>query len=79
MLDRPWEKADYQVADQISDYWVNFIKTGDPNGEGLPEWTASDSNKMVTQRLGTEIGPMPIAGEKQTEFFIEMLLFYALF
>jgi para-nitrobenzyl esterase len=74
MLDRPWEKVDYQVADQISDYWVNFIKTGNPNGEGLPEWSAFDSAKKVTQRLGTEIGPMPIAGEKQTEFFIDMLL-----
>jgi para-nitrobenzyl esterase len=19
-------------------YWANFIKTGNPNGEGLPEW-----------------------------------------
>jgi len=64
MLDRPWENADRLLADQISGYWVNFIKTGDPNGEGLPEWTAFDSNKMVTQRLGTEIGPIPIAGEK---------------
>ena len=73
MIDRPWEKADYQVADQISDYWVNFIKTGNPNGEDLPEWSAFDSNKKVTQRLGAEIGTIPIAGEKQTEFFIDML------
>ena len=73
MLDRQWENADRLLADQISGYWVNFIKTGDPNGEGLPEWTAFDSIKMVTQRLGTEIGPVPIAGEKQTEFFINIL------
>ena len=22
----------------MSDYWLNFASTGDPNGEGLPLW-----------------------------------------
>lgn len=30
---------DKQVADEMNQYWVNFIKTGTPNGKGLPEWT----------------------------------------
>ncbi len=73
MLDRPWEDADHLLADQISDYWVNFISTGDPNGEELPEWTPFDSTRTIIQRLGTDIGPIQIAGKKQTDFFIEML------
>jgi para-nitrobenzyl esterase len=32
--------AEYEFADQVSDYWVNFAKTGDPNGEGLLRWRA---------------------------------------
>jgi len=29
---------DVEVADMISSYWVNFAKTGDPNGKGLAQW-----------------------------------------
>jgi para-nitrobenzyl esterase len=32
------EPADEALADAMSAYWVNFAKTGNPNGEGLAEW-----------------------------------------
>ena len=35
---RPWEEHDYELSERMIDYWCNFIRTGDPNGEGLPEW-----------------------------------------
>jgi para-nitrobenzyl esterase len=35
-----WESADYQVSQTMQAYFVNFIKTGNPNGPGLPEWPA---------------------------------------
>ena len=35
-----WEPADYEVSKTMQAYFVNFIKTGDPNGTGLPNWPA---------------------------------------
>ncbi len=35
-----WSAADRKVADEISSYWVNFAKSGNPNGPGLPPWPA---------------------------------------
>jgi len=37
MAGNPKEEA---LADQVSSYWVNFARTGDPNGAGLPLWPA---------------------------------------
>lgn len=33
-----WTPEDHQVSRQMQDYFANFIKTGNPNGPGLPEW-----------------------------------------
>ncbi len=32
---RPEDRA---LSEQMQQYWVNFAKTGDPNGPGLPKW-----------------------------------------
>ena len=44
-LNRPLEPADFELAKLMSSYWVNFAKTGDPNGKGLPVWPAFNKDK----------------------------------
>ncbi len=33
-----WTPDDYQVSRTMQEYFANFIKTGNPNGTGLPRW-----------------------------------------
>jgi para-nitrobenzyl esterase len=36
----PPTAEDEHISDLLSGYWVNFVKTGNPNGGGLPAWPA---------------------------------------
>lgn len=33
-----WRAEDRRVAELMTAYWVNFVKTGNPNGAGVPAW-----------------------------------------
>jgi para-nitrobenzyl esterase len=69
------EKADTLLAEQISSCWVNFVTTGDPNGEGFPYWAPFDSTRHEVMRLGEEMRRMPVAAsEERFEFLKKQLL-----
>lgn len=38
----------YKVADAVSDAWIAFIKTGDPNCSSLPEWEPFNPDENPT-------------------------------
>jgi para-nitrobenzyl esterase len=42
-----WTPDDYKVSQIMQDYFANFIKTGNPNGAGLPKWNQVDPGKPV--------------------------------
>ncbi len=49
-----------EVAKTMRRYWVNFIKTGNPNGKGLSQWPAVSDEKpewmVFSDRSAVEIG-----------------------
>ena len=42
----PFTRDDAALSNLIQTYWTNFVKSGNPNGQGLPNWPQwSDSKK----------------------------------
>ena len=50
-----YNDEDYELSEIMQQYWVNFAKTGDPNGEGLPEWKMRSLDQDQLLQLDTEI------------------------
>jgi len=72
MSPRPWAEADYKLADMMSDYWANFAKTGDPNGENLPEWEACSPYNLKAIIFNTEVKCTDLPNAELLKFLDEL-------
>lgn len=66
----PWTAADRRVSDQVSSYWTNFAKTGDPNGPGLPQWPRYTFEQWQVMHLGPDAHAGPDA-ERAKYMFLD--------
>ncbi len=43
-----FSRGDREVASRMRSYWINFARSGDPNGAGLPRWEqAATSDRLL--------------------------------
>jgi para-nitrobenzyl esterase len=71
---RPWEPIDYQLANTMSSYWVNFVKTGNPNGKGLPEWPIYETHSKKIMDLGNHCSARTIPDSSSLNFLVSILM-----
>jgi para-nitrobenzyl esterase len=50
-----WTPDDHKVSQTMQGYFANFIKTGDPNGTGLPTWPRGDATNGQVQRIRIDV------------------------
>jgi para-nitrobenzyl esterase len=63
-----WSAGDRALADAMANYWVNFARTGNPNGAGFPQWPEFRATDKVLY-LDAPISDGPVADLKSLAGF----------
>ena len=66
-VNRPFEAVDKVLSQKMSSYWVNFAKTGNPNGAGLEFWPTFNSSDQKIQILDKVIETKELPTRKALE------------
>jgi len=70
-VNRPFLAVDQQLASNLSDYWINFAKTGNPNGGTLPSWPSYDVLEKQIMYLGDRLQAGPMQDAARLDFLLE--------
>ena len=54
-------EADLKTSKIMGAYWTNFAKSGNPNGENVPQWPvfSNDDPKLMILKTDPEVAPVP--------------------
>jgi len=58
--ERGFTLADRELSLVMSSYWVNFAKTGNPNGDGLTAWSVMTAVKPMVMEFTTKAKQVPV-------------------
>jgi para-nitrobenzyl esterase len=67
-----WTVADRKVATEMSDYWTNFARSGDPAGKNLLPWPAFTKDQNNVLHIGSQTSVGGVANIKSLTVFDEV-------
>ena len=70
----PKELVDYVLENAMNTYFGNFIKTGNPNGETLPEWKSYTRFNRSAMELGDHIGMISNICSPRIQLLVDYIL-----
>jgi para-nitrobenzyl esterase len=67
-----WTPDDHKVSKVMEEYFANFVKTGNPNGSGVPRWPEYKTGQRMTIDVDTRAEPERIRARYKflEQFFI---------
>jgi para-nitrobenzyl esterase len=71
-LQRPWTDIDRKLSDTMMGYWVSFIRTGDPNGNGRPKFPAFAPDRVAVMELGEHVGVREAMSAERFKFWSDV-------
>ncbi len=71
---RPYTGYDYDLSNRLCDYWTNFCKTGNPNGEGPETWAPFTAEKPEALIIDGPCHMAPVPREPQVAFHVDYVM-----
>jgi para-nitrobenzyl esterase len=68
--DAEYTAVDLRLSERMTDHWVRFAATGDPNGPGLPRWASVAGSPNEVMELGERSGMRPRPRAEAVEFWL---------
>ena len=63
-----WTAEDFKVSQTMQEYFANFIKTGNPNGDDLPEWPSAEAGDDTPPVMVIDTESKAIESQKEDRY-----------
>ena len=69
VMQRPFTGADRALSAEAEGWWLNFLRSGNPNGAGLPRWDRFAADKPETMEIDTDAHMRPLMSADRLVFW----------